>query len=88
MAKFTQLQLGHALGLEGSAASARMSQYESGKHAPDYQTAKRMAQLLDVPVAYLYCDDEQTAQLLLKFHKLTDADKQALLAKLDNKTQS
>ena len=37
-AGLTQQQLGMRLGMEQSSASARMNQYEKGKHAPDYQT--------------------------------------------------
>ena len=41
----TQQQLGVMLGLDPNNASARMNQYERGKHAPDYATVKRIAEL-------------------------------------------
>lgn len=81
LANLTQEQLGKLLGFEGTSASARLSQYESGKHAPDFGTAKRIAQALDVPVAFLYCDDDNLAQLILSYGKLTP-EAQAELIKL------
>lgn len=55
-AGLTQQQLGMRLGMEDSTASARMNQYEKGKHAPDYQTMQRIAKELGLPVAFFYCD--------------------------------
>ncbi|GGB15876.1 hypothetical protein GCM10007414_31670 [Agarivorans gilvus] len=58
--------------MDPNTASARMNQYEKGKHAPDFQTAKRLADELGVPVAYLYCDDDLLAECLLKLSKLSE----------------
>lgn len=63
-AKLTQMQLGQRLGLDDNTASARMNQYEKGKHSPDYQTLRRIAEVLGVPVAYFYCDDDALAELI------------------------
>ena len=79
---FTQQQLGIRLGMDPNTASARMNQYEKGKHAPDYQTAKRMADELGVPVAYLYCDDDVLAELICVIAKLKESEKAELLEKL------
>ncbi|MGY8870586.1 MAG: helix-turn-helix transcriptional regulator [Pseudomonadales bacterium] len=81
-ANLTQQQLGIRLGMDPNTASARMNQYEKGKHAPDYQTAKRMADELGVPVAYLYCDDDQLAELICVIAKLKESEKAELLEKL------
>ena len=81
-ANFTQQQLGIRLGMDPNTASARMNQYEKGKHAPDYQTAKRMADELGVPVAYLYCDDDVLAELICVIAKLKESEKAELLEKL------
>ncbi|TMN67883.1 XRE family transcriptional regulator [Pseudoalteromonas sp. S1727] len=69
-AGLTQQQLGMALGMEPNTASARMNQYEKGKHAPDFLTMKRIAKELDVPVAYFYCEEEILAELILELGKL------------------
>lgn len=81
-ANLTQQQLGIRLGMDPNTASARMNQYEKGKHAPDYQTAKRMADELGVPVAYLYCDDDVLAELICVIAKLKESEKAELLEKL------
>ncbi|GKQ98716.1 MULTISPECIES: helix-turn-helix domain-containing protein [Aeromonas] len=78
----TQQQLGMQLGMEQSTASARMNQYEKGKHAPDYQTMQRIAQELGFPVAYFYCDDDLLAELLCLLAKLPKDKQQALLQQL------
>lgn len=78
-AGLTQQQLGINLGMDPNTASARLNQYEKGKHAPDYQTAKRLADELGVPVAYLYCDDDLLASLLLALAKLPPNKQQELL---------
>ncbi|HHQ4567845.1 helix-turn-helix transcriptional regulator [Aeromonas caviae] len=78
----TQQQLGMRLGMEQSTASARMNQYEKGKHAPDYQTMQRIAQELGYPVAYFYCDDELLAELICMMAKLSEEEQRELLQQL------
>ncbi|KLV05265.1 XRE family transcriptional regulator [Photobacterium ganghwense] len=81
-AGYTQQQLGMALGMEPNTASARMNQYEKGKHTPDYQTMKRIADELGVPVAYFYCDDELMAELISEIGKLDVQARQEILRRL------
>ena len=57
-------------GIDEMTASARMNQYERGKHAPDWLTVQRLAAVLQVPVAYLYAEDDAAAELLLAFYAL------------------
>jgi transcriptional regulator with XRE-family HTH domain len=64
-AGLSQKQLGIKAGIDEFAASARMNQYERGKHLPDLDTAKRLADALEVPMAYLYCPEDELAELLL-----------------------
>lgn len=71
LAKLTQEQLSTELGFDRSHGTARISQYETGKHAPDFAMAKKMADAIGVPVAYLYCDDEKLAALLLAASRLS-----------------
>ena len=74
-AGLTQQQLGMALGMEPNTASARMNQYEKGKHAPDFLTMKRIAKELDVPVAYFYCEEDDLAELICALGKLSREEK-------------
>lgn len=81
-AGLTQQQLGMRLGMEQSTASARMNQYEKGKHAPDYQTMQRIAQELGFPVAYFYCDDDLLAEILRLIAKMPKEKQETLLYQL------
>ena len=81
----TQSELGVRIGLEPSNASARMNQYETGKHTPDYKMLKKMAEELGVPVPYLLCEDELLADLILQLANLSDEEKIRILNKLKNK---
>lgn len=65
-----QEKVGVAVGLDESSARARISRYELGVHEPPYQTVKLLAEVLRVPVTYLYCEDKLTADLLLSLHTL------------------
>lgn len=80
--QLTQQKLGELLGLDPSNASARMNQYERGKHTPDFDTLKRIANVLDVPVAYFYCEDELTASILQAAEALSEEQKLALLVSI------
>lgn len=78
----TQQELGVRVGLDPGNASARMNQYESGKHMPDYKMLKKMAAELNVPVPYLLCDDELLGDLILELSKLTDHEKAEILSEV------
>ncbi|WP_373976285.1 helix-turn-helix domain-containing protein [Chitinibacter sp. SCUT-21] len=80
----TQVQLGVRIGMDENSASARMNQYEKGKHAPDYDTMKRMADELGVPVAYFYCESSVDAELVKVISHLSDDEKVAMLERLLN----
>lgn len=69
----TQEQIAVDAGIDEMSASARMSQYENGKHLPRFQIAVRLAQALDVPVEFLYTPDDLTAELLLLWHSMPEA---------------
>lgn len=81
-AGMTQRQLGEFLDMEPNLASARMTQYEKGQHAPNYQMLKRLSQVLDVPVPYFFCEDDTMAELLLELHKLDQKELESLLVQL------
>ena len=81
-AGYTQQRIGIALGMEPNTASARMNQYEKGKHSPDYTTMKRIADELGVPVAYFYCDEDVLAELILELGKLNKSELEQTLKDL------
>ncbi|MFT3962227.1 helix-turn-helix domain-containing protein [Propionivibrio sp.] len=67
---WSQEKLGVAIGIDESSARARISRYELGVHEPPLPTVRLIANALNAPVAHLYCDDDSTAELLLKLHSL------------------
>ena len=80
-----QDRLGVLIGLDEHTASARMSRYETGVHQPSIQTALLIAQQLSVPLAYLYCDDDRIAHVLLRLKTLTEQDMTYLESWLEEK---
>ena len=52
----SQEHLGVLAGIDEFSASARINQYERGKHMPPYETVRRLARVLDVPTEYLYTE--------------------------------
>ena len=82
-AGISQKQLGIKAGIDEFSASARVNQYERGKHTPDLQTVTRLAAVMRVPAPYFYCEDEELAGLILKFSALGKAQKRRLLGSMD-----
>lgn len=70
----SQTQLGRMSGIDEASASARITQYEGGKHWPDYATAQRLAAALGVPTALLYCDDDELATVILDWVEKRDGE--------------
>lgn len=75
----SQKQLGLRAGMEPGVASPRVNQYEQGKHEPKIEMAKKLADALGIPPAFLCTEDELLAKLLLCWGDLTVAQKKAML---------
>lgn len=82
----SQKLLGIEAGLDEFVASTRINRYEGGVHAPDYPMSVRLAQVLRVPVAYLYCDSDELARMLLAFHRAPKAVRRNVMALLTEST--
>lgn len=67
------MQLGVLAQIDEYSASARINQYERGKHLPDFSTAERLADVLGVPAPYFYARDDTLAALLLTWSTLSPA---------------
>lgn len=76
----TQEQLGIQAGIDEFSASARVNQYEKGKHTPTLQTSQRLARAMLVPTSFLYEDDDLLANLLAIAGRLNKEKKRALVA--------
>lgn len=68
-AGLSQRNLGIEAGLDAFVASTRVNRYETGVHQPDLQTIARLAEVLHLPVAYFYAEDDRLAALILGFHR-------------------
>jgi transcriptional regulator with XRE-family HTH domain len=64
------------------AASARINQYERGKHVPDIDTAARLCKVLGVPAPFLYAQDDMLAAWISSFEKLTLAVRRSIARKI------
>lgn len=81
-AGFSQKQLGILAGLDPSVASPRINQYERGRHEPQLKTAKQLAEVLGIPPAFLYTDDDLLAELLLRWNGLSLKKKKQILKEI------
>jgi len=79
-AKISQKKLGIAAGMDQFSASARMNHYEMGRHTPDYFTLKRISDVLRIPPAYFYTENDQLAEII-KFFGQLDYDQQSIVYK-------
>ncbi len=68
--------------MDASSASPRMNQYEKGKHAPDVQTLKLIADELGVPLNYFFCEDESSAELACIISQMTESERKKLILAL------
>jgi transcriptional regulator with XRE-family HTH domain len=83
-AGLSQEKLGKLAGIDPTSASARMNQYERGKHAPDYRLMCKVAEILDMPVSWFYTEDEDQARLQELFHRLNQMHREHLLLKFES----
>ena len=78
-ANLPQDKLGVLIGLDEGSSSARISRYETGIHEPALATAQKLAEILNIPLCYLYCEDDEMAELILILHELKKAELHKLL---------
>ncbi len=78
-AGLSQKALGIKAGIDEFSASARMNQYETGKHVPDILTLNKISKVLKVPLAYFYATTNNLADLIISFEKLNPHQQQELL---------
>lgn len=76
----SQAELGIRTGIDEYCASARINQYERGKHSPDFLTAQNLAKVLGVPTPYFYAEDDALAELIQTFGEMKVANRKLLLA--------
>jgi transcriptional regulator with XRE-family HTH domain len=90
-AGLSQERLGVLAGIDEMSASARMNQYERGKHEPDFSMVERIAAVLNVPEAFFYAKDDDLGWLLVAFHRMAGAQRREvvdLVGKLQPEAES
>jgi len=78
----SQKKLGILAGIDEFSSSARINQYEKGKHAPDFTMAKRLATILNIPTSYLYEADDDIASMLILYFQLKDDERKKVLEEM------
>lgn len=84
----SQRNLGIEAGIDPFVASTRVNRYETGVHQPDLQTLARLAEVLDLPVAYFYAEDDRLATLVVQFHRGDKGTKARIAALLRESAQA
>ena len=60
-----------------------MNQYERDTHVPDYQTLKRIAEVLETPVPFFYAEDNLLAEVLMLLGQLEPMALASILDELE-----
>ena len=78
-AGLSQKMLGIEAGIDAFVASTRINRYELGIHRPDLLTVRKLAKVLDVPVAFFFADeDDDIAELLFRYSKVDPSVRMAV----------
>lgn len=86
-AGLSQKKLGIAAGIDEFVASTRINRYEKGVHEADIHTAQKLAQTLNVPLAYFYVENDHLATIVMNFDKLSEEDIENIIANIKNHNQ-
>ncbi len=78
-AGLSQEKLGIDAGLEEASAGVRINRYEKGARAPNFELVQRLGQVLNLPAAYFYAEDDETAWLLMTLHRMPEAQRRNVL---------
>ena len=79
-AGLSQERLGLEAGLDEMSASTRMNRYELGKRIPDPKLVERFGEALNVPAAFFYAAEDETAELLIRFHQLSEPERSQVIS--------
>lgn len=80
IAGLSQKQLGIQAGLDPSVASTRINRYELGVHRADYLITQRLAEILNIPTAFFFAEDDNLAKVMLAYHRADVHERKAFLA--------
>lgn len=78
----SQEAVGVSIGLDESCSRVRISRYEAGIHEPNIATVKMLANALQVPAPYFYCERNSIAELILVVYQLNDSKIEMIIKEL------
>ncbi len=81
----SQKQLGLEIGIDPATASPRINQYENNRHRPGDQTVAKLAEVLEVPIAFFHAEDNSLAELILLCVQLDEEQRQVLAQYIKDK---
>ncbi len=81
-AGLSQKQLGIEAGIDASVASSRVNKYETGLNQVDLATARKLADVLRVPVSFFYEDDDELAGLLFRYYSIGQTKRSEFISSL------
>ena len=67
------------IGLDEGIARSRISRYETGNIKSPRTAAAQVSTVLDIPLAYFYCDDDRLARLIIAYWSLDEARRAKVL---------
>lgn len=77
----SQKQLGILAGIDEFVASPRINRYEKGVHQANIEIVQQLADVLELPLAYFYSEDDDLASMIRNWCK-ADAGKRRGALKL------
>lgn len=80
---FVSKKLGIAAGIDEFVASTRINRYEKGVHEADIHTAQKLAETLNVPLAYFYVEDDELATIVMNYENLSEDNKKTIIKIID-----
>lgn len=81
-AGLTQEGLGVAAEIAIDVARTRINRYERGVNECDLRTAKKLADVLELPLAALFADTDEIADVIVAFAKLSRTEQRAVVTEL------
>jgi transcriptional regulator with XRE-family HTH domain len=75
----SQKKLGILAGIDAHSASARMNQYELGKHVPNFSILQNIGKALGYPASFFTSNDDLMAHIIYLSGKLLDVDKRKII---------
>ena len=87
-AGLSQEELGIRIGIDPASASARMNRYELGRRVPHLDIVERVAEELNLPTAYFYAQEDDEADLLVRYSKLSSHKRNLFISYLSELSES